>query len=371
MSWRKFIKNSGLEEYLKSPKGRFFCLLLAGALLFGIFTISPFNKDKQVVFAKPYVNFINIEPGAQATGSLVIGQNSVVNAIPSPVYVSSANLGLLLDASASTSDSNGVINYTVQKGETISEIADKFNISVETILLTNELSNSHIEPGQELMILPTNGIIHMVDKGETVKSIAKTYKADEAEIIKYNNLSDNGTIYEGDVLIVPGGKMPVKQAAKPTIKDVADGDTSNSTQLSLPNSYFIVPTSGLLTQGAHFSYVANGKSFYNSVDIANDIGTPVRAAAGGEVQIVKNAWPYGKYITIAHPNGVVTLYAHLSNFAKDIVPGMAVTQGQIIGYMGNTGNVKTINGTGSHLHFETRGTPNPLAKYRVGTKVSY
>jgi murein DD-endopeptidase MepM/ murein hydrolase activator NlpD len=68
---------------------------------------------------------------------------------------------------------------------------------------------------------------------------------------------------------------------------------------------------------------------------------------------------------------VVTLYAHLSNFAKDIVPGMAVTQGQIIGYMGNTGNVKTINGTGSHLHFETRGTPNPLAKYRVGTKVSY
>jgi murein DD-endopeptidase MepM/ murein hydrolase activator NlpD len=211
----------------------------------------------------------------------------------------------------------------------------------------------------------------MVDKGETVKSIAKTYKADEAEIIKYNNLSDNGTIYEGDVLIVPGGKMPVKQATKPIIKDVANGDTSNSTQLSLPNSYFIVPTSGLLTQGAHFSYVANGRSFYNSVDIANDIGTPVRAAAGGEVQIVKNAWPYGKYITIAHPNGVVTLYSHLSNFAKDIVPGMAVTQGQIIGYMGNTGNVKTINGTGSHLHFETRGTPNPLTKYRVGTKVSY
>lgn len=346
--------------------------MVAIALAWGIFAVLPFNKGENSIFVKPYTNFINIEAGTQAAPSLIIGGNSVVSAVPSPIFISSQNLGALLADSSDSGDSGSIIKYTVQSGETLSQIADKFDISVETILLANELSNSRIVPGQELMILPTNGVIHMVEKGDSVKSLGAYYKVQSEDIIKFNNLSDNGDIYVGDILIIPGGKMPIKQAAEPAIKDVADNDTSSSsTQLTLPGSYFIVPTSGRITQGAHFSYTSNGHSYYNSVDIANDIGTPIMAAAGGEIQIVKNVWPYGNYITIAHPNGVVTLYAHMSFFAKGIVSGMAVTQGQIIGYMGNTGKVKTISGTGSHLHFETRGTTNPLTKYRVGTQVSY
>ena len=326
----------------------------------------PLNKGKNSIFAKAYNNFINIEPGTQAVPSLIIGGNSVVNDVPSPIFVSSQNLGTLLDNS-DEENNNAIIKYTVGKGETLSQIADKFNLSVQTILLTNELKNSHIEPGQELMILPTNGVIHMVEKGDSVKSLAAYYKAQAEEIISYNNLSAEGAIFEGDILIIPGGKMPVKQVAKPAIKDVTDSSTT--TQLALPGSYFIIPTNGLLSQGAHFSYASNGHSYYNSVDIANDIGTPIMAAAGGTIQIVKNAWPYGKYITISHPNGVVTLYAHMSAFAKGIVSGATVSQGQIIGYMGNTGKVISLGGTGSHLHFETRGTTNPLTKYKKGTTV--
>lgn len=293
----------------------------------------------------------------------------MVSAIPSPVYISSKTLGVLLDDDTGTLSSGSIVQYTVKKGETLSGIANKFNISVETILLANELDSSKVVPGQELTILPTNGLIHMVEKNETVKSLASQYKAKSEDIIKFNNLSDNGDIYEGDILIIPGGKVAAKTNNQ--IKDVASSGSGSSNQLSLPNSYFIVPTSGKISQGAHFSYVSGGHSYYNSIDIANDIGTPVRAAAGGQVQIVKKSWPYGNYITISHPNGVLTLYAHLSGFAKDIVPGIAVSQGQIIGYMGNTGKVVTVSGTGSHLHFETRGTANPLAQYRTGTQVSY
>jgi len=344
-------------------------LIVLTLSVWGLFAILPLNKEQANIFAKSYNNFTNIEPGKQAVPSLIIGGNSIVSAVPSPVFISSQNLGVLLVDDSSSGDSKSIIKYIVEKGETLSEIADKFNISIDTILLTNELTSSRIVPGQELMILPVNGIMHMVEKGETVKSLALTYKANEEEIINFNDLSENGDIYVGDILIIPGGKMPIKQVAKPQVKDVSGA--SSSSQITLSDSYFIVPAVGTISQGAHFSYISNGRSYYNAIDISNVIGTPILAAAGGEIQIMKNVWPYGNYITIAHPNGVVTLYAHLNSFAKGLTIGSTVTQGQIIGYMGNTGRVISLGGNGSHLHFDVRGTTNPLTKYRTGTKVSY
>ena len=149
--------------------------------------------------------------------------------------------------------------------------------------------------------------------------------------------------------------------------------SQNYAQVTLPNSYFIVPTIGTVTQGAHYSYSSDGRAYYTAIDISNAIGTPVVAAAGGEIQIAKNRWPYGNYITILHPNGVITLYAHMSFFANGITAGTKVSQGQVIGYMGNTGHVVRGNGgTGSHLHFETRGASNPLTTALArGSKVSY
>jgi len=207
----------------------------------------------------------------------------------------------------------------------------------------------------------------MVEKGETLAKIAKQYSADKDEIISYNDLSVSGDVYIGDVLIIPNGKMP-KQVTPTT----TNNSTQNYAQVVLPNSYFIDPTVGTITQGAHYSYSSDGRAYYTAVDISNAIGTPVVAAAGGEVQIAKNRWPYGNYITILHPNGVVTVYAHLSFFARGIEAGTTVSQGQIIGYMGNTGHVvKGVGGTGSHLHFETRGAVNPIAAYGRGSKISY
>jgi murein DD-endopeptidase MepM/ murein hydrolase activator NlpD len=273
-------------------------------------------------------------------------------------------LGSLYDEETGSKD---IIKHTVVKGETISSIADQYNISAETILLANELNNTKIQPGQELLILPVNGIIHMVEKGETIDKIAKYYSADKEEIVSYNDLSSAGEVYIGDVLIIPNGKMP-KQATPTT-----NNSTQNYAQVTLPNSYFIAPTVGTVSQGAHYAYSSGGKAYYTAIDISNAIGTPVVAAAGGTVQIVKNKWPYGNYITILHPNGVVTLYAHLSFFARGLTAGSNVSQGQVIGYMGNTGHVvRGASGTGSHLHFETRGATNPLtAVYGRGSKISY
>jgi murein DD-endopeptidase MepM/ murein hydrolase activator NlpD len=310
-------------------------------------------------------NFLSLESAFQPiTNNLIFEQGKILSALPSPLFVSSETLGSLFDEDTTSKD---IIKHVVEKGETLSSIAESYNISTETILLANELDSTKIQPGQELLILPVDGIIHMVEKGETIGVIAKTYGVQKDEIISYNDLSSSGDVYIGDVLIIPNGKMP-KQVT-PTTNTTT---SQNYAQVTLPNSYFIVPTIGTVTQGAHYSYSSNGKALYTAIDISNAIGTPVVAAAGGQIQIAKNKWPYGNYITILHPNGVVTLYAHLSFIARGIESGATVSQGQVIGYMGNTGHVvRGVGGTGSHLHFETRGATNPLTVYGKGSKISY
>jgi murein DD-endopeptidase MepM/ murein hydrolase activator NlpD len=323
------------------------------------------SRGKQAIL-KLQNNFLSIESAFQPiTNNLIIQQGNILSALPSPLFVSSQTLGSVFDEETASKD---IIKYTVEKGETLSTIADKYNISIDTILLANELDNTKIQVGQELLILPVSGIIHMVEKGESIDAIAKKYGAKKDEIVSYNDLPSSGDVFIGDVLIVPNGKMP-KQAVPTTTTT----PSQSYAQVTLPNSYFIVPTVGTVSQGAHYSYSSNGKAYYTSIDISNAIGTPVVAAAGGEIQIAKNRWPYGNYITILHPNGVVTLYAHLSFIANGIEAGVNVSQGQTIGYMGNTGHVvRGSGGTGSHLHFETRGAANPLsAIFGRGSKISY
>jgi len=118
------------------------------------------------------------------------------------------------------------------------------------------------------------------------------------------------------------------------------------------NDYFIIPTTGWNWGQIHYN---------NAIDVANSCGTPVFAAAEGLItESDAKGWNdgYGQYIIIEHPNGTETLYAHLD---ENVAPaGKYVSQGELIGYMGATGN--THGPTGCHLHFEVHGTSNPLAK---------
>ena len=88
--------------------------------------------------------------------------------------------------------------------------------------------------------------------------------------------------------------------------------------------------------------------FHNGLDIAEDIGTSIRAPRDGNVQAMGNNSPYayGKWIAVDHGNNLTTLYAHLSGYASGMKQGSAVKKGQVIGYVGATGFA-----TGPHLHF--------------------
>ena len=111
----------------------------------------------------------------------------------------------------------------------------------------------------------------------------------------------------------------------------------------------IWPTSGDVTSrfGWRGSPWAWGSDWHPGIDIANDYGTPIEATADGEV--VYSGWysGYGKLIQIDHGNGIVTLYGHNSELLLSV--GSRVKKGEVIAYMGSTGN-----STGNHCHYEVR-----------------
>jgi murein DD-endopeptidase MepM/ murein hydrolase activator NlpD len=92
----------------------------------------------------------------------------------------------------------------------------------------------------------------------------------------------------------------------------------------------------------------NGEgAFHSGLDIDAPYGTPVRAAADGDVTGTVMGAGYGRQIVLSHGHDVLTLYGHLSAMA--VVPGQHVTRGQVIGYVGQSGRA-----TGPHLHYEVR-----------------
>ena len=103
-----------------------------------------------------------------------------------------------------------IITYTVEKSDTISSVASKWGISVDTIKWANGLSSDVFLPGQTLQIPPVTGVVHKVAKGDTVESIAATYHTNKQKIIDFpfNKFANPQTfsLLPGTMIIIPDGK---------------------------------------------------------------------------------------------------------------------------------------------------------------------
>ena len=357
----KGIKKAKINGLFKNPSFFFglACIFLFVAIYAscnGLANINGLNNSR-IVFFNSFFNKADAANSdnlfssqsseiALETPDLKIMQDNTLCGVAAPCVVSAKVLGDTFGAN--NQNTKTISNYDVQPGDTLQSIANANNISANTLLWANGLTNSStIKVGQSLTILPVDGVLHVVKSGDTLSAIATKYKADSQDIISFNSLANQDDIYIGDILVVPGGVMPKKAAQ--IIND----------QIPLANDFFIFPTEGIITQGLHY---------YNAIDVANKCGTPIHAAASGVVEraVFNNAWNLGmgNYVTILHSNGTVTYYGHFENvFVK---PGQTVTVGDRIGLMGETGNA-----TGCHVHFEVVGAANPLAKYPVGAKISY
>lgn len=241
------------------------------------------------------------------------------------------------------SKSTEISLYVVRQGDSLSEIAEMFGVSVNTIVWANDIKKNIIHEGDELVILPITGVNHTVAKGDTLRSIATKYKADMDDILSYNNLSADAKLAVGATIMIPDGEIAAPKAAVQTTSAL-----NSAVSGPLYKDYYIRPLAGgKKSQGLHGN---------NGVDIAAPIGTPIIASADGTVIISRASGyngGYGSYVVISHANGTQTLYAHASRVVA--VQGSVVRQGDLIAYVGTTGK-----STGPHLHFEIRGAANPF-----------
>ena len=111
----------------------------------------------------------------------------------------------------------------------------------------------------------------------------------------------------------------------------------------------VAPVQGVMTSrfGPRMHPILKVAKLHKGVDWAAPIGTPVMAAFDGTIAAAGDGKGYGNLVRISHPGGLETRYAHLNAFAEGIKPGVAVSAGTLIGYVGTTGQ-----STGPHLHFE-------------------
>jgi murein DD-endopeptidase MepM/ murein hydrolase activator NlpD len=239
-----------------------------------------------------------------------------------------------------TQERGDIIEYVVKEGETLSAIAQKFNVSIDTISWANNIKSvKNIKAGQRLKIPPVTGVVHTVKRGETVYSIAKKYQIDPQGIIDYpfNVFANDETfaLSVGQQLIVPNGIMS-QPSSPPATQYYAQ---TAPIQVGISGSGgFSWPTSGRLTQG--FSW------YHQAIDIASKDAPNIIASDGGQVEtVIYSNYGYGNHCIINHGNGYKTLYAHMSKIY--VSAGDNLAKGSVIGKMGSTGR-----STGIHLHFE-------------------
>ncbi len=259
----------------------------------------------------------------------------------------------------------GIETYTVQKGDSLFGIADKYGLKPESILWFNfELlgdNPNEIKPGQEINVPPVDGVLHTYHTGESLVAIADNYSystvATAEDIVEWpgNHLDpyetnvENPGIPDGTQLIVPGGSRLLRDWGPPAItRDnpvsaayYGPGACGTIYEGAVGNGTFIWPSVAKYLSG--FDYTP---PTHNGIDIAGAEGNAVFATDSGVV--VYAGWSnygYGNMLVIDHGNSWQSAYAHLSTWA--VTCGQSVTQGEVVAAIGNTGN-----SSGPHLHFE-------------------
>ncbi len=258
------------------------------------------------------------------------------------------------------------LNYSVKSGDSLWAIAESNHLSVDDLVKANpQVQPDLIQIGQNLNLVVPEPYVTLISKELVVSTISIPYPVHstgdsgmwpwEEKVTQAGRLGqkevteeivrENGQIVSRVILYENILSQPVPQKVLKGTKQVPD----------MSSGSMLWPLQGTIT--SRFGY--RWGAFHQGVDIGAPVGTNIYVADSGMVSMAAWDGGYGYCIRVDHGNGIVTVYGHLSKFA--VSKGDRVEKGQVIGYVGSTGN-----STGPHLHFEIRidgSAVDPVAYY--------
>jgi len=316
--------------------------------------IEPFRKEAESMSGEVVVRFTR-------SVDLVSG------IFPASSVVPYEELSALL-----TSEEEGPIYYKATEGENISDIAKNNGISVSKLKSLNpqaDLNDTLLHSSQDLLVAENDFLMSVKTVSvervvssigfSTINTLTSDYNLGYYKITQQGSTGEKVTVTEVEY---KNGRVVSRTVVEETITKqpvnmyvvVGVGGSAGTNvyggSIGWPTGTFQRITRGWI-QGVH-----------RGIDIAAAWGTPVYAAESGIVTVSADMeWDYGRYIIIDHGNGMQTVYGHMSSRVAQ--KGDYVSRGQLIGFVGSTGN-----STGNHLHFEVRinGTRVPPEPYLYG-----
>lgn len=243
-----------------------------------------------------------------------------------------------------------VTTYVVANGDSLWSIANKFNLSIDTLFGSNVLKDpDYLKPGLTLRVPNQDGIFYKVKKGDSLDGISKKYKLTGDRIKKANPDNDLSKLQIGQEIFVPG--------ASPAVSVYTSSSSSSTRSYSRS---FRWPVMGKINSpfGWRRHPITKRRSFHTGIDIKARTGILIRAAKAGKVAYSGWMGGYGRVVVINHGGGYSTLYAHCSKLL--VRKGTKVAAGKVIAKVGSSGRT-----TGPHLHFEVRKNNKAINPLRV------
>lgn len=351
--WITALLSLGLGESMLRVGTAFLSLILIAA---AIWLLTIFNEQIPLT--------MRARPALAAGPTATPGVDP--NLLPPPIDPASPGILRLAlpHTNVPTRPRQEIVTYTVQSGDSVFGIAEKFGLQPQTILWGNYnvlADDPHsLRPGQELTILPVNGIYYEWLGDISFADWADFFGVTAQDIIEYpgnhinlDTVGDYATpnIKKGTWLIIPGGKREFSTWYAPvgvtrddpaTARNWGPGACGPVSGGNIGYGAYIYPTNNHFLSGFDFSPESN----HWGLDLDGETGDPVYASDAGVVVYAGwNDYGYGNMIMVDHGDNWQTLYAHLD--AIWVGCGESVGQGQTIGAVGSTGK-----SSGSHLHFE-------------------
>lgn len=261
--------------------------------------------------------------------------------------------------------------YTVESGDTLSGVAQKFGLTTAQLLALNPDASETIHAGQRLLITQEVNYIQVQETRTQTRTVEIPYETIREETSSlYSGTRRTKTRGQAGeqqitelVTYVDGVRTSSKEVSRVTIREPVNEVIQIGTKKAYSGSYSATSYGGSLLWPAIGAYnISSGygsrsSGYHRAIDITKSgggsTGLPVVAAGSGRVTTAGYHSSYGYHVIINHGNGLSTLYAHMQRGSLRVSVGDQVSAGQQVGNIGSTGNV-----TGPHLHFEVRVNGN-------------